>query len=172
MAEITLVTGGCRSGKSSFVVEMAKECATVVYVATAEPLDNEMSKRIRKHKKERPASWKTVEEPVEITQALKAIRAEAVIVDCLTLWVSNLMRKPFDEAKAASEANALVRACRKRKGLIFLVTNETGLGIVPADPCTRLYRDCLGRINQIVAREADNVILMVSGIPLVLKGKE
>lgn len=172
MAEITLVTGGCRSGKSSFAVKMAKKFNKVVYVATAEPLDAEMSARIRKHKKERPASWKTIEEPVKIARALGTMDAEAVIVDCLTLWVSNLMRKSFDEARAASEAHALARVCRKMKGKVFLVTNETGLGIVPADPCTRLYRDCLGRINQIIAAKADRVVLMVSGIPLLLKGRK
>jgi len=168
MAELILITGGCRSGKSAFAMKTAGK-SRALYIATAEPLDCEMRLRIRNHKKQRPGSWTTVEEPVQVARAIRRSPAGTIIVDCLTLWVSNLLakRKDFSESRAAKEAVRLASACGK--GKVILVTNEVGLGIVPADPQTRLYRDCLGRVNQVLARRADKVFFMVSGIPVRVK---
>lgn len=160
---IHLVTGGARAGKSRFVVNEVAD-GPVCFVATAEALDAEMGERIVRHRAERPAEWSTIEAPVELPQAIVAAPPGAVIVDCLTMWVSNLLLRerplPLDE---------LVEALLAREGEAWVVTNEVGLGIVPDNPLARRYRDELGRCNQRVAAVADRVSLLVAGLPLRLR---
>ncbi len=173
MAEIIFVVGGARSGKSAHAVALAGEMTTdVAYVATCEPLDGEMKVRIDLHKKSRPRSWKTYEEPVELSKLAAKIagRHDAVLVDCLTLFVSNMMHKGFSEAGIKKEILAAIKAFRKARGRLIIVSNEVGLGIVPDTKMGRDFRDVAGRINQVVAKEADRVIFTVSGIPLTIKG--
>lgn len=157
---LTLLIGGARSGKSALALKMAE--GEVVWIATAEAGDAEMAARIERHRAERPASWRTVEEPVDLVGALRATPGDAcVVVDCLTLWVANTM----DEERAR-EAAALAAA---RPGKTIAVTNEVGMGIVPATELGRAYRDLLGRVNAIWAEAADQVLLVVAGRTLELE---
>ena len=174
MADIVLVTGGCRSGKSAFALQMAlKRKGPRVFIATARALDREMKKRIEKHRRDRPAGFRLIEEPLRAGRALShALRQGGTAVfDCVTLWVSNLMQenKRFDETRAEKEADAFIRAAKNLKGRIIVVTNEVGWGIVPVNQKTRKYRDCVGRINQVLAAQAGQVHLLVSGVPFHLK---
>ena len=156
---ITLLIGGARSGKSALALRLAE--GEVVFVATAEPGDEEMAERIERHRAERPASWRTVEEPVDLVGALRDAPPDAcVIVDCLTLWVANTM----DEDRAR-EAAAVAAA---RPGVTIAITNEVGMGIVPANALAREYRDLLGRVNAIWAEAAERVLLVVAGRTLEL----
>ena len=156
---LTLLVGGARSGKSSLAVRMAT--GEVVFVATAEPGDAEMAARIEAHRAERPGSWVTVEAPVDLTGALRDAPPDAcVIVDCLTLWVANTMDETL-----AREAAGIAAA---RPGDTIVVTNEVGMGIVPANELARTYRDLLGRVNAIWADAADRVLLVVAGRTLEL----
>jgi adenosylcobinamide kinase / adenosylcobinamide-phosphate guanylyltransferase len=156
---LTLLIGGARSGKSSLALRLAE--GEVVFIATGEAGDAEMAERIDAHRAERPPSWRTVEAPIDLTGALRDAPPDAcVIVDCLTLWVANTM----DEARAR-EAAALAVA---RPGQTIAVTNEVGLGIVPANELARSYRDLLGRVNTIWAEAADRVLLVVAGRTLEL----
>jgi adenosyl cobinamide kinase/adenosyl cobinamide phosphate guanylyltransferase len=156
---LTLLIGGARSGKSSLALRLAE--GEVVFIATAEAGDAEMAERIDAHRAERPASWQTVEAPIDLAGALRDAPPDAcVIVDCLTLWVANTM----DEERAR-EAAALAAS---RPGRTIVVTNEVGLGIVPANDLARAYRDLLGRVNAIWAEAADRVLLVVAGRTLEL----
>jgi adenosylcobinamide kinase / adenosylcobinamide-phosphate guanylyltransferase len=183
MGKITLVTGGARSGKSRWAESLAARGERVVYVATAEALDDEMAHRIAQHRARRPAHWATVEAPLDLATALTSIGpADAVLVDCLSLWTSNrLLALGDEEAPAWWEAVAaleraltsellVVCALSRRSGWeLVLVTNETGFGLVPATRLGRAFRDLLGRLNQAVAAEADAVYLVVAGLPIELK---
>jgi adenosyl cobinamide kinase/adenosyl cobinamide phosphate guanylyltransferase len=146
----------------------ASQDSDVVVVATAEPGDAEMAERIERHRRERPASWRTVEEPLRLREALEAAAPEnCVVVDCLTLWAANaLARHGPDETEALAAAAA--DAAAVRRGLTIAVTNEVGLGIVPAVPLARAYRDLLGRVNALWAERADEVLLLVAGRALRL----
>ena len=156
---ITLLIGGARSGKSALALRLAE--GEVVFIATAEPGDAEMAERIERHRAERPATWRTVEEPVDLAGALRDAPPDAcVIVDCLTLWVANTM----DEERAR-DAAAVAAA---RPGATIAITNEVGLGIVPANALAREYRDLLGRVNAIWAEAAERVLLVVAGRTLEL----
>lgn len=173
MAEIIFVVGGARSGKSAHALALAGGMAKdVAYVATCEPLDGEMKARIDLHKKSRPRSWKTYEEPIELSKLAAKLAGKhgVVLVDCLTLFVSNMMHKGFSEARMKKEILAVINSFRKTEGRLILVSNEVGLGIVPDTKMGRDFRDVAGRINQVVAKEADKVIFTVSGIPLMIKG--
>jgi len=181
MARTVLVTGGCRSGKSRYALELAGALAgRRVYVATCPVVDDEMRRRIARHRKARKdAGWDTVEEPVDLLGVLEGNREyQVVLVDCLTLWISNLMHRAqgenreVDEDEIAELSGRLLDACRRRRGTVILVTNEVGMGVVPANAVARRFRDLVGRCNQVVAAGADEVILMTSGIPLHLKGRE
>lgn len=169
---IHLVTGGARSGKSTYAQRAAEEAAgdDLLFVATAEPLDDDMADRIRRHRDDRGPRWRTVEAPVDVAEVIRAERADAIVLDCLTLWVSNLLcgRDASDE-QIVRHADALCDALRAQRAPIWIVTNEVGLGIVPADALSRRYRDGLGRCNQRVAAAADRVTLMVAGLPLAVK---
>ena len=170
LPRLTLVLGGARSGKSRYaehLVEAAAACGT--YIATAEPGDDEMAARIAAHRARRGAFWRTVEAPIFLTDAIAAeTRPECpVLVDCLTLWLSNLM---LAQARLDTECATLRAVLRDAAGPVVLVANEVGLGLVPETPLGRRFRDMAGWLNQDVAAIADRVVFVAAGLPLVLKG--
>lgn len=165
----TLLTGGARSGKSRTAVRLAEASGSAVtFVATATPEDDEMVARIRRHRTGRPASWTTVEEPVRLVEVLGALDDhDAVIVDCLALWVTNQL--DADDRDVWLRADELADALAARPGPSFVVTNEVGLGIVPVNDVARRFRDLLGSVNQRMAARADRTLLCVAGgvVPVV-----
>ena len=167
---LTLLTGGARSGKSALAVRRAtRSRSPVTFVATAEVRDVEMAHRISRHRAERPDGWDTVEAPVDLVDACAAIApGRYVVVDCLALWVSNLLEHGDDEATTVARAGDLARWAEAYRGDVIVVSNEVGLGIVPMHPLSRDYRDRLGRVNQQVARSADLAQLVVAGRTLTL----
>ena len=177
MAEIVLVTGGSRSGKSGYAQSRAEALGGKrVFVATCPEVDAEMEERIRRHRRHRQGrGWETREEPVELERVLRMVEADVVLVDCLTLWVSNLMYaaagegRDFGEDEVEESSAGVMEACAGRAGKVFFVTNEVGSGIVPENPLARRFRDLVGRCNQTVAGGADEVVLLVSGIPVRIK---
>lgn len=171
---LTFLTGGARSGKSSVAVRRAERSGLpVVFVATGEAGDAEMADRIARHRAERPGHWTTVEAPLDLTGAVVDLAPEqAVIVDCLSLWVSNLMGRGDDEASTLQQAEALGRWAAAYPGQVLAVSNEVGSGIVPLHPVSRDYRDRLGRVNAIVAAHADLAQLVVAGRTLTLDAPE
>jgi len=167
-----LVLGGARSGKSryaeSLIAGLAPPCQPPwTYVATAEPGDAEMAERIAAHRSRRGANWQTIEAPRDLAAALETCRTTPVLVDCLTLWLSNLM---LADADIDTEIAALEQALAARQAPVVLVANEVGSGIVPDYPLGRRFRDLQGILNQRIAARADRVVLMVAGLPLALKG--
>ena len=180
MSNLTLILGGARSGKSSYAQSLAEETGkSVTFLATAQALDKEMSARIQKHKGERPAYWQTLEVALDIAGHIEEIQSEVVILDCLTLLLSNLLMEflkddlvdeaPFMQA-VQKETEELLTAMRISKHDWLIVSNEVGLGLVPPYQMGRVYRDGLGWANQRLAREAEKVVFMVAGIPIVVKG--
>jgi len=165
---LTLILGGARSGKSTRALALAK--GRVLFVATAEALDEEMAARITAHKAERPAEWDTLEEPRNIARALRSRvdSYDTVVVDCLTLWVSNLLEVGGTPSEWVAP---LLASYRAGKANWVVISNEVGLGLVPDNPLGRRYRDALGVVNQLVAEAADEVTLMVAGIPVPVKGE-
>jgi adenosylcobinamide kinase/adenosylcobinamide-phosphate guanylyltransferase len=169
LASSTFVLGGARSGKSRFAVESHRAAVRVDFVATAQARDPDMAARIARHRAERPAHWRTVEEPHELVALLRGSTADVVIVDCLTLWVSNLMlRGDADEwiVKQAEDLAALLSFSARD---VTLISNEVGEGVHPSTAEGRRFRDLLGSVNQRVAATADRLVLMVAGVPLVVK---
>jgi len=165
----TLVLGGARSGKSAFAEKMIGDSGlTRIYLATATADDDEMRNRIAHHRTQRGDGWITVEEPLALVDALtqEATRGRAVLVDCLTLWLSNLM---FAERDPDVEVRRLTRFLGVAKYPVVLVSNEVGLGLVPETPLGRNFRDAQGRLNQIVAANVPNVVFIAAGLPLWLK---
>jgi adenosyl cobinamide kinase/adenosyl cobinamide phosphate guanylyltransferase len=164
-----LLTGGARSGKSALAVALAeRDGADVVFLATGQAGDDEMAARIARHRAERPQRWTTVEEPVRLAEAIGAVeRSACLIVDCLSLWVANLLGAEGAGAIERAAAAAADVAAR-RPGTTIVVTNEVGLGIVPATPLGRDYRDLLGRVNAIWAERATAAYLVVAGRLLAL----
>lgn len=177
---IIFILGGARSGKSRFAQELAaKPGKRVLFVATGEALDEEMSARIESHKRVRPSTWRTLEAPNNVAGALKNEMGDAqvVIIDCLTLLVSNLLGEEEPEAdtlekKVNGEIENLVKFMKKTKAKFIVVSNELGLGVVPVYASGRVYRDALGLANQMLARHADKVYFMVAGIAIPLKGEQ
>ena len=165
---VTLVLGGARSGKSLFAESLAE--GERHYVATAEGLDDEIRQRIALHQQQRGASWTTHEAPLNLVAALAAIDGAGrfILVDCLTLWLSNLM---LAENNIEAAASALVAQLAKMKADVVLVSNEVGLGLVPETRLGRDFRDAQGRLNSQVAAAADHVVFVAAGLPLVLKGQ-
>ena len=141
------------------------------FLATAEPLDREMTNRIRKHQRRRRGAWETVEIPIEMSQWFqsKGKGYQCVVVDCLTLWLSNILEDKSLRRKFPSFLKDFLKAVREVPGRVIVISNEVGLGIVPGDPVTRQFRDLAGRMNQQVASAADEVYFVASGLPLRLK---
>jgi len=173
MGSITLVTGGVRSGKSSFALSYASEKrGTKTFIATAIPFDDEMKARVDTHKKERGESFITVEEPYDLSQAVLSVKEDITIavIDCLTVWLGNLFYKyDSDMGKIKAAIDNFVNALQNCHVEIIMVTNEVGWGIVPENKMAREFRDCNGFLNQRIAKIADHVILCVSGIPVTIK---
>jgi adenosylcobinamide kinase/adenosylcobinamide-phosphate guanylyltransferase len=168
---IILITGGARSGKSQYAEARGGEMGRRrLYLATAEAKDDEMAQRIAEHKKRRGPDWVTVEEPMELAEALLSYRGQAdfALVDCLTLWVSNLLIRN-DHESAAARVEALIRILPQLDFHVAFVSNEVGWGIVPDNPLARQFRDLVGWTHQRLAKVADEVILMVAGLPVVVK---
>jgi adenosylcobinamide kinase/adenosylcobinamide-phosphate guanylyltransferase len=170
LPNLTLILGGARSGKSRRAQVMAEDSRRQpVMIATAQAFDDEMRDRITRHQAERGHGWVTIEAPVDLPEAiaLAGLAATSVIVvDCLTLWVTNLLMADIDIATASDR---LIAACRASPHPVILVSNETGFGIVPPDPLSRRFRDETGRLHQLIAAAADEVTLMVAGLPLTVK---
>jgi adenosylcobinamide kinase / adenosylcobinamide-phosphate guanylyltransferase len=173
MGTITLITGGARSGKSMQALKLALPYARKFFVATGEALDDEMTARIEFHRTTRPPDFQTIEEPVNLIAALEELgnRADLVVLDCLTLWISNLMqRHGMDDGPVLAEADKLAAALERASFASIVVTDEVGSGIVPTDHAeSRRFRDLLGWTNQKVAAVADQVLLMVAGYPVKVK---
>jgi adenosylcobinamide kinase / adenosylcobinamide-phosphate guanylyltransferase len=165
---LSLLIGGARSGKSRLAVEMASRAVCpVIVVATAEPRDEEMVERIARHKAERPSAWSTCEEPLDLAGALRSTPEDAlVVVDCLTLWVSNLIER--GEKDIPERAMAAAGVAAERMSSVIAVTNEVGSGIIPDNPLARRYADALGAVNVIWSQAAENVLLVVAGRVLPL----
>lgn len=169
-SETILITGGARSGKSRMALELASSPSRKLFIATATASDPEMKERIEIHQKERGPSWETLEVPLEIEAVLKQQNDCAVVVDCLTLWLSNLMFHEMEREIILQKIDELSEVVSKRNGLTVIVTNEVGLGIVPENELARTFRDLTGILNQRIASVADRVILMVSGLSVQIKG--
>ena len=169
------ITGGCRSGKSRYALHYANQhFPRKLFMATCEALDEEMVRRIENHKKVRGPEWQTIEEPIEIVRKIRESGrdGEVILIDCLTLWLYNLLTKWDNDLKIIDETEKLIKTIKQSPASFILVSNEVGMGIVPADPLSRRYRDLLGTMNQKIAEALDTVIFMVSGIPIFLKGNE
>lgn len=171
---VTLVLGGVRSGKSRYAQRLAERYERVTFVATAERReDREMHAKIERHRAERPQSWTTIEEPSHLARTIQAAEksSDVILVDCLTLFASNLMEVCGDNAaQLASHIDELCTTLRSAPCSIVLVSNEVGSGVVPAYEQGRRFRDLVGEINQRVASVADTVVLMIAGLPFALKG--
>jgi adenosylcobinamide kinase / adenosylcobinamide-phosphate guanylyltransferase len=171
---VTLVLGGVRSGKSRYAQILASRYRRVTFLATARPSDREMRERIAMHRRDRPASWKTVEAPLDLPKTITAesLKADLLLVDCLTLFVANAMtRNPRKLGNARLATEQVCQAIRSSRASVIVVSNEVGSGIVPAYRSGRIYRDLLGQMNQEIAKIADRVVFMIAGIPLTIKGQ-
>ncbi|WP_441507503.1 bifunctional adenosylcobinamide kinase/adenosylcobinamide-phosphate guanylyltransferase [Bosea sp. 2YAB26] len=168
LSPLTLVLGGARSGKSRHaeaLIEMVP--APWIYLATAQAYDDEMRARIAEHRARRSQDWMTIDAPLALAQAIRAVPAgQPALVDCLTLWLTNVILAEQDVAAASRE---LVEACVSARGPVVLVSNEVGLGIVPENALARRFRDEAGRLHQMLAARADRVIFMVAGLPMQVK---
>ncbi len=169
---LILLTGGARSGKSRRALDLAAPYGSKAFVATAEPVDAEMRERIARHRAERGDSFLTVEAPIDLAGALHSLPAnvEVAIVDCLTVWLGNLMHRGTPADRAFPEIETLVHGLETRRCDLIVVSNEVGMGIVPDNPLARRFRDLAGRLNQDVARLADRLELMVAGVPMTVRG--
>lgn len=173
--KLILVLGGARAGKSTFALRLAKDYAgegSVTFIATAQALDAEMEQRIARHREERPKNWTTIEEPYHLDEALVNVSDSGVaLVDCLTLFVSNWLLRE-DEHTLNEVTQRFLANVRSRTQTVIVVSNEVGLGLVPETPLGRTFRDLLGRVNQQFAEAADEVYLLVAGLPLRLKPRD
>ncbi len=182
MAKLILITGGARSGKSRYAEQLLADKTAVTYIATAEILDHEMEARVARHRARRPQHWQTLVSPLQLAATVQQAEHPWVLIDCLAVWVANLLQVGWDEARdcwadaAGAEATLLpqvqelLAAIAARPGTVVAVTNEVGSGLVPVYPLGRSYRDVLGLTNQAVAAAAQQVFCCISGIPLCLKG--
>jgi len=166
-----LILGGARSGKSHYAETLAKESSKeVVYIATAHILDDEIAQRVSRHKDDRPSDWITIEEPLTLAASLIECTSQGhiVIVDCLTMWITNLLSQQ-DESMLEKELAALLSVIEELPGSIIFVSNEVGMGIIPMGELTRKYVDEAGRLHQQLAQRVDHVVLMVAGLPHIIK---
>jgi adenosylcobinamide kinase/adenosylcobinamide-phosphate guanylyltransferase len=174
MKEVILVTGGCRSGKSRFAMDYVNQhYENKVFLATADALDDEMKRRIQRHQEDRGPEWTTVEESITLAEKLASLgrKPQAVLIDCLTLWITNLLMTDKGEEDILAGADALVDIIQKVPQSIVMVTNEVGSGIVPENKMARVFRDLVGAVNQNMAACADTVVFTVAGIPQIIKGR-
>ncbi len=171
--KITLITGGARSGKSRYALDLAGRCDSAAFIATSVPSDDEMKQRIENHKKERGGSFATIEEPVDLAGAVTSLPGGTgtAVIDCLTTWLGNLTHDQPDK-EIFPEIDAFLRTIEAPPCNLIIVTNEVGMGIVPDNAMARRFRDIAGNVNQKVAGLADEVILMVSGIATTIKGEK
>ena len=172
--ETTFVIGGCRSGKSSHAQTLAEKIpGQKLYIATCVPLDDEMCARAEQHQQQRGPDWETLEEPVGLAASIRdnCEKFRVILVDCLTLWTSNILLSTAGKPGLEKECAALTESLTASGCPVILVSNEVGAGIVPENELARLYRDEAGRVNQQIAKAADQVIWMVAGIPVAIKGK-
>ena len=174
MKQLVFIVGGCRSGKSKYALQTAEKIVAKcrIYIATCVPQDDEMKQRVAQHQKQRNSTWVTVEEPLDLTRAIteNSRKADVVLIDCLTLWMSNLLMQTQDEAALKNKIEHLVQALSQADCPVVVVSNEVGGGIVPENPLARQFRDIAGWANQSVAACADRVVWMVAGIPVTVKG--
>lgn len=169
---LNLILGGARSGKSRLAEQLAERSGlSVTYIATSEPLDGEMNARVQLHRERRPSTWALIEEPLALAQVLRANASadRCLLVDCLTLWLTNLLMLDNAE-RLLAERTALLECLAELPGEIILVSNETGLGVVPLGELTRRYVDEAGWLHQAIAERCQRVVLTVAGLPLTLKG--
>ncbi len=178
LSRLIYISGGCRSGKSIYAQELAESLpGRRAYLATCPQIDEEMDRRIERHQQQREKKgWQTIEAPLELSAAVQQTKDfDVLLIDCLTLWINNLLYQVEQDGSSLTEQQIgercaeLIKICRQRGQTVIFVTNELGMGLVPADPISRHYRDCLGRCNQTIAKLADEAVFMVSGIPLILK---
>ena len=174
MNKSVFVLGGCRSGKSSYALEAAQQFSADrnVFIATCVPRDDEMKLRVTRHQQERSRQWQTVEAPIHLPEAILEAGEEAGIlpVDCLTLWISNLLMENYESDQILDQVQSLTRSVASAACPVILVSNEVGAGIVPENELARRYRDLIGSTNQAVANRADQVVWVVAGIPVTIKG--
>ena len=171
MASTTLVLGGVRSGKSRFAVDAHAARERVTFIATAFAGDGDMRERIERHRRDRPSHWPTVEAPYELVASLREafVGGDAIIVDCLTVWVANLMLRGDPDDHVLKQVDELAALLASHPGDVMLVSNEVGLGVHPSSEAGRHFRDLLGSVNQRIAAGADRVVLMIAGQPLIVK---
>lgn len=172
----TLIIGGIKSGKSRHAEKLAGESGkSVTVIATALAGDEEMQKRIARHKASRPPEWRVIETPLSLSDSLNAlqntpqIESDYIIIDCLTLWITQLLCSDYAPQRQQEEIDSFVRALTQFRGELTMVSNETSMGIIPTDPLSRRYCDAIGILHQRIASEADSVLLMVAGLPLIVK---
>jgi len=168
-----LIIGGCRSGKSRHALELAKSLKTdnKLFIATCIPYDNEMKKRVERHQRERSDDWQTLEIPLKLPEAIQehSLKSDLILVDCLTLWITNLLMETDNPDSVTTAALHLQTALEKSRCPVILVSNEVGAGIVPENHMARQFRDAAGLTNQQIAACADRVVWMVAGIPVTVK---
>jgi len=171
MNKLTLILGGARSGKSTYALKLADKYKEVAFVATCQALDKEMEDRINLHKRARPKHWRSFEEPKDLDLLLKKIPDvfDCILVDCLTLLVSNLLLAGSSQKKVEDKIKKILLVLKSKKTEVIIVSNEVGLGIVPEHKLAREFRDIAGRVNQLVAKQADEVWFIAAGLPLKIK---
>jgi adenosylcobinamide kinase/adenosylcobinamide-phosphate guanylyltransferase len=171
--KMIFITGGCRSGKSRYALDYTNQhFSKKLYLATSEALDEEIAQRIERHKKMRGPEWQTVEEPVEIVNKIRQYgnKVDVILLDCITLWLSNLLMRRRDDPEIMDEVSRLIDTVKQISASSIIVSNEVGMGIVPADLLSRRFRDLSGMANQKIAGGSETVIFMASGLPIFLKG--
>ena len=173
MSQVIFITGGARSGKSRLAEELAERFGgPLAYIATCEPRDAEMEERIARHRERRGHAWHTIEEPFALADALRRLDGsfKGMLVDCITLWLTNLLLRSDDPQKVLADVNALIASFPSLQTPLLLVSSEVGMGIVPENSLARTFRDLAGEANELLAKAADEVYVMFSGLPLKLKG--
>jgi len=169
---VTLIVGGVSSGKSRYAQTLAQSSSPVVFIATAQPIDDEMKLKIQRHRVQRPSNWTTIEEPfkLEATIVQSGSSSSFLVIDCITTFTANLLQTDMPRDEILEKIDGICRALRELKCSAAVVSNEVGSGIVPSFPSGRAFRELLGEANQRIARVVDNVVLMVAGCPLPVKG--